>query len=130
MKAKLSGIFSSHAFLWRWPFWENLAPPISTEKPQDKQQSRLDHSPESLHQKPIKMKRQRAITQMREKGKTPKSQLRNEGILSLQEKDFRLLMLKMMQDIRNKLEAKIDNLQETVSKEIQELKLKQKCKIQ
>ena len=29
LKAKLSGIFSSHAFLWRWPFWENLAPPIS-----------------------------------------------------------------------------------------------------
>ena len=29
LKAKLSGIFSSSAFLWRWPFWENLAPPIS-----------------------------------------------------------------------------------------------------
>ena len=29
LKAKLSGIFSSHAFLWRWPFWENLALPIS-----------------------------------------------------------------------------------------------------
>ena len=29
LKAKLSGIFSSHALLWRWPFWENLAPPIS-----------------------------------------------------------------------------------------------------
>ena len=22
-----------HAFLWRWPFWENRAPPISAEKP-------------------------------------------------------------------------------------------------
>ena len=29
LKAKLSGIFSSSAFLWRWPFWQNLAPPIS-----------------------------------------------------------------------------------------------------
>ena len=29
LKAKLSGIFSSSAFLWRWPFWENLAPPVS-----------------------------------------------------------------------------------------------------
>ena len=35
------------------------------------------------------------------------------------------MMLKMMQDIRNKLEAKIDNLEETMSKEIQDLKLKQ-----
>ena len=34
-------------------------------------------------------------------------------------------MLKMMQDIGNKLEAKIDNLQQTLSKEIQGLKLKQ-----
>ena len=58
------------------------------------------------------MKRQRTITQMREKGKTPENQL-SEEILSLQEKDFRLLMLKMMQDIGNKLEAKMDNLQET-----------------
>lgn len=34
-------------------------------------------------------------------------------------------MLKMMQDIGNKLEAKTDNLQETLSKEIQDIKLKQ-----
>uniref|UniRef100_A0A8D0N9F2 L1 transposable element RRM domain-containing protein n=1 Tax=Sus scrofa TaxID=9823 RepID=A0A8D0N9F2_PIG len=71
------------------------------------------------------MKRQRTITQMREKGKTPENQLSDEEILSLQEKDFRLLMLKMMQDIGNKLEAKMDNLQETLTKEIQDIKLKQ-----
>ena len=67
---------------------------------------------------------------MREKGKTPENQLSHEEILSLQEKDFRLLMLKMMQDIGNKLEAKMDNLQETLSKEIQDIKLKKRCKIQ
>ena len=59
---------------------------------------------------------------MREKGKTPENQLSDEEILSLQEKDFRLLMLKMMQDIGNKLAAKMDNLQETLSKEIQDIK--------
>ena len=48
---------------------------------------------------------------MREKGKTPENQLSEEEILSLQEKDFRLSgMLKMMQDIGNKLEAKMDTL--------------------
>ena len=62
---------------------------------------------------------------MREKGKTPENQLSNEEILSLQEKHFRLSMLKMMQDVGNKLEAKMDNLQETLRKEIQEIKLKQ-----
>ena len=66
----------------------------------------------------MKMKRQRTITQMKEKGKTPENQLSDEEILSLQEKDFRLLMLKMMQDIGKKMEEKMDNLQETLSKEI------------
>ena len=34
-------------------------------------------------------------------------------------------MLKMMKDTGNEQEAKTDNLQETLSKEIQDLKLKQ-----
>ena len=45
LEGELLGIFNSSAFLWRGPFWENLAPLISTEKPQGKQQSRWDHSP-------------------------------------------------------------------------------------
>ena len=57
--------------------------------------------------------------------KPPENHISHEEILSLQEKDFRLLMLKMMQDIGNKLKAKMDNLQETLSKEIQDIKLKQ-----
>ena len=67
---------------------------------------------------------QRSITQMREKEKNPERQLSDLEIISLQEKYFRLLMLTMMQDIGNKLEAKVDNLQETLSKEIQDIKLK------
>ena len=57
--------------------------------------------------------------------KNPENHLSDQEILSLQEKYFRLLMLKMMQDIGNKLEAKMDNLQETLTKEIQDIKLKQ-----
>ena len=34
-------------------------------------------------------------------------------------------MLKMMQDIGNKLEAEMDNIQETLTKEIQDIKFKQ-----
>ena len=49
---------------------------------------------------------------MREKAKNPENHLSDEEILRLQEKDFKLLILKMMQDIGNKLEAKMDNLQE------------------
>ena len=71
------------------------------------------------------MKRQRTITQIREQEKNPEKQLSDLEIISLQEKDFRLMMLKMMQDIGNKLEAKTDNLQQTLSKEIKDVKLKQ-----
>ena len=67
---------------------------------------------------------------MREKGKTPEKQLSEEEILSLQVKDFRLLMLKMTQDIGNKLEAKMDNLQETQSRYKIENVNKKRCKIQ
>ena len=65
---------------------------------------------------------------MRKKGKNPEKQLSDQEILSLQEKDFRLLMLKTMQDFGNNLEAKMDNSQETLNKEIQDIKLKQEEK--
>ena len=69
------------------------------------------------------MKRQRTITQKREKEKKIEKQQSDHEITSSQEKDFKLLMLKMMQDIGNKLEAN-DNLHKTLSKEIQDIKFK------
>ena len=57
--------------------------------------------------------------------KTPEKQLRDLESISLQEKDFRLMIMNVMQGIGNRLEAKTDNLQETLSKEIQNLRLKQ-----
>ena len=62
------------------------------------------------------MKRQRTITQIREKEENPEKQLSDLEIISLQEKDFRLMMLKMMQYIGDKLEATIDNLQQIEKK--------------
>ena len=35
------------------------------------------------------------------------------------------MILKMIQNLRNKLEAKIDKLQETLNEEIEDLKIKQ-----
>ena len=55
------------------------------------------------------------------KKKKTEKQLSDLETISLQGKDFRLIM----KDIGNKLEAKIDNLKEALSKKIQDLKLKQ-----
>ena len=76
------------------------------------------------HQKPIKIKRQRTTTQIREQEENPENQLSDPESISLQEKDFRLKIMELMQDIRNRLEEKIDSIQQTMSKEIQDLKLK------
>ena len=67
----------------------------------------------------------RTITQIREKEKTPEKQLSDLETINLLEKNFRLIIVKMIEDIGNRLEAKIDDLQQTLSKEIQDLKLKQ-----
>ena len=70
--------------------------PQGGQAPEVREATTLVSVKRSPRQTPIKMKRQRIITQMREKGKMPENQLSDQEILSLQEKDFRLLMLKMM----------------------------------
>ena len=65
------------------------------------------------------------MTHIREQEKKPGKQLSDLEIINLHEKDSRLMIVKMIQDIGNKLEAKTDKLQETLSKEIQDLRIKQ-----
>ena len=65
--------------------------------------------------------------------KTPnkqKKQLNDLEIAKLHEKDVRLMIAKMIQDLGRKWEAKIDKLQETLNKELEDLKIMQRCKIQ
>ena len=78
------------------------------------------------HQKTHKnVKAENSDKGVRKKQQQQQQHISDLQILSLQEKDFRLMMLKMMQDSGNKLEAKMYNLQETLCKEIQDLKLMQ-----
>ena len=62
------------------------------------------------------------MTQISKK-KALEKQLSDLEITILHEKDFRLMIVKI-QDLENKLEAKIDKLQETLSKE-NRIKIKQ-----
>ena len=57
--------------------------------------------------------------------KVPEKQLSDLEIINLHEKEFRLMIAKITQDLGNKLETKIDKLQEILSKEIQNLRIKQ-----
>ena len=67
------------------------------------------------------MRRQRNIQQMKEQGKNPPDLTNEEEIGSLPEKQFRVMIVKMMQNLGNRMEK----IQETCNKDVQELKNKQ-----
>ena len=66
------------------------------------------------------MKRQRNTQQVKEHDKCPPSQTKEEEIGSLLEKDFRIMIIKMIQNLENKMELQINSL-ETRIEEMQDL---------
>ena len=58
---------------------------------------------------------------MKEQGKNPQDQTNEEEIGSLPEKEFRVMIVKMIQNLENRMEK----LQETFNKNLEELKSKQ-----
>ena len=71
------------------------------------------------------MKRQRAIYQMKEQDKTAEKQLNEVEIGNRPEKEFRIMIVKMIQDLGKRMEAKIEKIQEMFNKDLEELKNKQ-----
>ena len=66
------------------------------------------------------------MTQIKEtKQNKTERQISDLEITNPHEKDFILMIVKIIQHLINKLEAKIDKLQEILSKEIQNLRIKQ-----
>ena len=66
------------------------------------------------------------MSQMKEQGKTPEKQLSEVEIGNLQEKVFRIVIVKMIQDLRKRMEARIEKMQEMFNKDVEELKNKQR----
>ena len=67
------------------------------------------------------MRRQRNTQQMKEQGKNPPDQTNEEQIGSLPEKEFRVMIVKMIQNIGNRMEK----IQETFNKDLEEVKSKE-----
>ena len=65
------------------------------------------------------MKRQRNTQQVKEHNKCPPNQTKEEKIGSLPEKEFRIMMVKMTQNLENKMELQINSL-ETRTEKMQE----------
>ena len=75
------------------------------------------------------MKRQRNIQQVKEHDKSPPNQTKEEKIGSLPDKEFRVMIVKMTQKIKNKmelqinsLETRIEKMQEMFNKDLEEIK--------
>ena len=66
------------------------------------------------------MKRQRNTTQMKEQTRNTEVRISEEEIGKLPEKEFRIIIVKMIQNLENK----IGKIQESINKDIEELKNK------
>ena len=77
-----------------------------------------------IHRKTDKMKRQRTLYQMKEQDKTPEKQLNEVEIGKLPEKEFRIMIVKVIQDLGKRMEAKVEKMQEMFNKDIEQLKNK------
>ena len=64
------------------------------------------------------------MSQMKEQGKTPEKQLNEVEIGNLPEKEFRIMIVKMIQDLWKRMEAKIEKMQEMFTKDLEKLKNK------
>ena len=78
------------------------------------------------------MKRQRNIQQVKERDKCPPNQTKEDEIGSLPEKELRIMIAKMIQNLENKmelqknsLETRIEKMQEMFNKELEEIKKSQ-----
>ena len=76
-----------------------------------------------------KMKRQRNIQQVKEHDKCPPNQTKEEQTGSLPEKEFRIMIVKMIQNPENKmelqinsLETRIEKMEEKFNKDLEEIK--------
>ena len=60
--------------------------------------------------------------QMKEQDKTPEKQLNEVEISNLPEKEFIIMIVKMIQDLRKRMEEKTEKMQEMFNKDLEELK--------
>ena len=66
------------------------------------------------------MKRQRNTTQMKEQARNTEVKINEEDIGKLPEKELRIMIVKMIKNLENKMEK----MQESINKDLEELKNK------
>ena len=62
------------------------------------------------------MKRQRNTQQVKEQDKCPTSQTKEEEIGNLSDKEFQIMIVKMIENLENKMELQINSLETRIEK--------------
>ena len=65
------------------------------------------------------------MPQIKEQGKNLQEQINEKEIGNLPEKEFRVMIVKMIQNLGNRMEAQTEKIQEMINKDLEELKNKQ-----
>ena len=65
------------------------------------------------------------MLQPKKQGKNLQDQINEEEIGNLPEKEFTVMIVKMIQNLKNRMEARIKKIQEMFNKDVEELKNKQ-----
>ena len=65
------------------------------------------------------------MLEIKQQGKNPQDQINEEEIGNLPEKECRVMIVKMIQHFRNRMEAQTEKIQEMFNKDLEELKNKQ-----
>ena len=107
--------------------WDTLTGRIIYNKEEPQTSSKKKGHPK--HSNLNKMKRQINIQQVKEHDKSPPNQTKDEEIVSLPEKEFRIMIVKMIQNFENemelqinRLETRIEKMQEKFNKDLEEIK--------
>ena len=110
--------------------WDTLTGRIIYNKEEPQTSSKKKGHPK--HSNLNKMKRQINIQQVKEHDKSPPNQTKDEEIGSLPEKEFRIMIVKMIQNFENemelqinRLETRIEKMQEKFNKDLEEIKKSQ-----
>ena len=121
----------------RFPNQETLTSHLSNpthreEPPQKRGTTNFKHTGRPKDSNLNKMKRQRNIQQVKEHYKSPPNQTKEEETGSLTKTEFRIMIVKMIQNFENKmelqinsLETRIEKMKEKFNKDLEEIKKNQ-----
>ena len=111
MKVRFFGLIRTHIFLFQVIIFEENSLKVFLSNVKYRTYSK---------KKTKKKRQQKNMSQMKEQAKNLQEQINDEEIGNLPKKEFRVMIVKMIQNLRNRMEAWIEKIQEMFNKDLEE----------